>query len=65
MTPVAPPRPGAAPPAAPARPGVIKQALARNVSPWLWLAPALLLFAAFKFVPMVRAVRMSFTEVRP
>ncbi|MGH2602590.1 MAG: carbohydrate ABC transporter permease [Dehalococcoidia bacterium] len=32
---------------------------------WLFLAPALLLFAAFKFVPMVRAIEMSFHEVRP
>ena len=67
-TPVAPARPGAAPPAAPARPGPAvraRVALARHASPWLWLAPALLLFAAFKFVPMVRAVQMSFTEVRP
>ena len=67
MTPVAPPRPGVTP-AAPARPGPAaraRTALARHVSPWLWLAPALLLFAAFKFVPMVKAVRMSFSEVRP
>jgi multiple sugar transport system permease protein len=37
----------------------------RYGGPWLWLAPALLLFAAFKFVPMGRAVSMSFKEVRP
>jgi len=68
MTPVAPARPGAAPPPVPARPGPAaraRAAVARHVSPWLWLAPALLLFTAFKFVPMVSAVRMSFTEVRP
>lgn len=32
---------------------------------WLFLAPALLIFTLFKFVPMVRAVQMSFYEVRP
>jgi multiple sugar transport system permease protein len=32
---------------------------------WLFLAPALIIFAAFKFVPMVRAINMSFFEVRP
>ena len=28
------------------------------LTPWLFLAPALIIFAAFKFVPMVRAVQM-------
>ncbi|MFL6145363.1 MAG: carbohydrate ABC transporter permease [Labedaea sp.] len=32
---------------------------------WLFLAPALIIFVLFKFVPMVRAVNMSFLEVRP
>lgn len=32
---------------------------------WLFLAPALVLFTVFKFVPMVRAIEMSFHEVRP
>ncbi len=32
---------------------------------WLFLAPALVLFAVFKFVPMVRAIQMSFHDVRP
>jgi multiple sugar transport system permease protein len=32
---------------------------------WLFLAPALIIFAVFKFVPMVRAINMSFFEVRP
>ncbi|MGC9669554.1 carbohydrate ABC transporter permease [Planosporangium sp. 12N6] len=35
------------------------------LTPWLFLAPALLIFATFKFVPMVRAIGMSFHEVRP
>jgi multiple sugar transport system permease protein len=37
----------------------------RHASAWLWLAPALILFAVFKFVPMARAISMSFKEVRP
>lgn len=36
-----------------------------GVVPWLFLLPALLIFAAFKFVPAVRAIEMSFHEVRP
>jgi multiple sugar transport system permease protein len=39
--------------------------LKRLAVPWLFLAPALLIFTAFKFVPMVRAVDMSFYTVRP
>ncbi|MER8236332.1 sugar ABC transporter permease [Streptomyces sp. NPDC094049] len=35
------------------------------LTPWLFLAPALLLFALFKFLPMWRAIEMSFHEVRP
>ncbi|MFJ8044081.1 carbohydrate ABC transporter permease [Kitasatospora sp. NPDC096147] len=36
-----------------------------SLTPWLFLAPALVLFALFKFVPAGRAVVMSFHEVRP
>ncbi|MFG2044829.1 carbohydrate ABC transporter permease [Dactylosporangium sp. NPDC048998] len=32
---------------------------------WAFLAPALILFTLFKFVPMARAIEMSFYEVRP
>jgi multiple sugar transport system permease protein len=32
---------------------------------WAFLAPALILFTLFKFVPMARAIRMSLYEVRP
>jgi len=32
--------------------------------PWLFLAPALILFLYFKFIPMAQGVRMSFFEVR-
>jgi multiple sugar transport system permease protein len=42
-----------------------RAAVWRHGSAWLWLAPALLLFAVFKFVPMARAVTMSFQDVRP
>ena len=37
----------------------------QRLTPWLFLAPALILFAAFKFVPLVRMIRMSTYEVRP
>ncbi|MFF7249740.1 carbohydrate ABC transporter permease [Embleya sp. NPDC008237] len=33
--------------------------------PWLFLAPALLLFLFFKFIPMANALTMSFQEVQP
>ncbi|MER5865015.1 sugar ABC transporter permease [Kitasatospora sp. NPDC002040] len=36
-----------------------------RLTPWLFLAPALVLFALFKFLPMWRAIGMSFHEVRP
>jgi len=36
-----------------------------NLTAWLFLAPALLIFTYFKFIPMVRAINMSFYEVRP
>lgn len=32
---------------------------------WLFLAPALILFLYFKFIPMFAGIRMSFQEVRP
>jgi len=37
----------------------------RALVPWLFLAPALLIFAAFKFIPMFRVINMSFFNVRP
>ncbi|GAB3615647.1 sugar ABC transporter permease [Okibacterium endophyticum] len=33
--------------------------------PWAFVAPALVLFALFKFVPMAQAVTMSFQNVQP
>ncbi|WP_155371401.1 carbohydrate ABC transporter permease [Catellatospora vulcania] len=58
-------RPGqSAPPPAPARRAGrfnVKAALI----PWLFLAPALVIFAMFKFWPMAQAVKMSLYEVRP
>lgn len=35
-----------------------------DVVPWLFLAPALILFLYFKFIPMAQGLRMSFYEVR-
>ena len=68
--PVAPAREGAAAPAPPARRGRPARRArparwTRHASAWLWLAPALILFTVFKFVPMARAISMSFQEVRP
>lgn len=37
----------------------------RHYAAWLFLAPALILFTVFKFVPMARAMSMSFKDVRP
>lgn len=37
----------------------------RSLMPWLFLAPALILFTLFKFIPMIRAVEMSFFDVQP
>lgn len=37
----------------------------RHYAAWLFLAPALILFTVFKFVPMARAISMSFKDVRP
>lgn len=34
-----------------------------RLSPWLFLAPALLVFLYFKFIPMVRGVQMAFYKV--
>ena len=34
-------------------------------TPWLFLAPALVLFVWFKFIPMINAVTMSFQDVKP
>lgn len=34
-------------------------------TPWLFLAPALLLFLYFKFIPMASALTMSFQDVQP
>lgn len=34
-------------------------------TPWLFLAPALILFLYFKFIPMASALTMSFQDVQP
>jgi multiple sugar transport system permease protein len=46
-------------------PGLVASVRRGALAPWLFLAPALLIFALFKFIPMVRAIQMSFHEVRP
>ncbi|WP_031487504.1 carbohydrate ABC transporter permease [Streptomyces bicolor] len=43
----------------------LKMRLRGAATPWLFLAPALLLFLYFKIIPMAQAVGMSFEEVRP
>lgn len=53
------PAAGAARPAARRRPRGM-----RGLTPWLFLAPALLAFACFKFWPMVRGLHSSFFDVR-
>jgi multiple sugar transport system permease protein len=63
-------RPGrsgsATPPYKPSlRGGRLWEAARRQTVPWLFLAPALIIFALFKFVPLVRMVEMSAYQVRP
>jgi multiple sugar transport system permease protein len=45
--------------------GLLSYRRGSALTPWLFLAPALIIFATFKFVPMVRAIQMSLNEVRP
>ncbi|MDP9845802.1 carbohydrate ABC transporter permease [Streptosporangium lutulentum] len=52
------PSPGPAPRSLPGR-------RSGTLTAWLFLAPALLLFLYFKFIPMFEGLRMSFFEVRP
>lgn len=39
--------------------------LTGTLTPWLFLVPALVLFALFKFVPMGEGIRLSLYDVRP
>jgi multiple sugar transport system permease protein len=59
----------AARPVAASRPGLRalwgQRRTGRPWVPWLFLAPALLLFTYFKFIPMGQAVVMSFLDVQP
>jgi multiple sugar transport system permease protein len=41
----------------------LRRRFAQCLSPWLFLAPALLVFVYFKFIPMLRGVQMSFYKV--
>ncbi|CAL9585977.1 Inner membrane ABC transporter permease protein YcjO [Actinosynnema sp. ALI-1.44] len=36
-----------------------------GATPWLFLAPALVLFVVFKYVPMAEGIRLSLFQVRP
>lgn len=49
------------PPASPRR----RRPQTRWWTVWLFLAPAMLLFLYFKFIPMFAGIQMSFEEVRP
>jgi multiple sugar transport system permease protein len=56
---------GAPPRATRLRGGRFREAAKRQLIPWAFLAPALIIFALFKFVPLVRMFEMSFYQVRP
>ncbi|WP_406099270.1 carbohydrate ABC transporter permease [Streptomyces sp. NBC_01013] len=60
----APRKPGRKGSAVTGRPGRSRRS-GRWWTPWLFLAPALLLFLYFKFIPMASALTMSFQEVQP
>ncbi|MBO1330458.1 carbohydrate ABC transporter permease [Streptomyces sp. VRA16 Mangrove soil] len=59
-----PRKPGRGRGAATARQGRSRRS-GRWWTPWLFLAPALILFLYFKFIPMANALTMSFQEVQP
>jgi multiple sugar transport system permease protein len=42
-----------------------RESAKRQLVPWMFLAPALIVFALFKFVPLVRMMEMSVHQVRP
>ncbi|GAA4459727.1 carbohydrate ABC transporter permease [Phytohabitans houttuyneae] len=65
MAAIAPPRAGVRRTPAPAPPGTRRVRMRAGLVPWVFLAPALILFTLFKFVPMARAIEMSLYEVRP
>jgi multiple sugar transport system permease protein len=56
---------GATPPGTKFRGGRLWEAGRKQLVPWLFLAPALIIFALFKFVPLVRMMEMSVYQVRP
>ncbi|ROQ69768.1 carbohydrate ABC transporter membrane protein 1 (CUT1 family) [Streptomyces sp. 840.1] len=60
----APRKPGRQSGGAAGRPGRSRRS-GRWWTPWLFLAPALILFLYFKFIPMANALTMSFQEVQP
>lgn len=46
-----------------AQSAIITPALKRRLVPWLFLAPALIIFTWFKFIPMIEGLVMSFYKV--
>lgn len=44
--------------------GKIKAALPRQITAYLFLLPALIVFALFAWLPIIRAIQMSFQDVR-
>jgi multiple sugar transport system permease protein len=59
------PTPAAAAPSAGRRPRPRLRRLGHRLSPWAFLAPALVVFGAFKFWPTGWGIWLSFHEVRP
>jgi multiple sugar transport system permease protein len=53
------------PPRRTLRGGRLWEAGRRQLIPWLFLAPAIVIFALFKFVPLARMIEMSFYKVQP
>jgi multiple sugar transport system permease protein len=53
------------PPRRTLRGGRLWEAGRRQLIPWLFLAPAIIIFAIFKFVPLARMIEMSFYKVQP
>ena len=65
MTTAAPPVPRTARPAPPRHQSRRVRRLRGHAVAWLFLAPALILFTLFKFIPMAHGIQMSFHDVRP
>jgi multiple sugar transport system permease protein len=53
------------PPRRTVRGGRLWEAGRKQLIPWLFLAPAIVIFAVFKLVPLARMIEMSFFKVQP